>query len=62
MSQQDLPVVIIGAGPVGLAAAAHTLARGLTPVVLEAGSRVGDGGGHGPDGMTKNLRQPALSL
>ena len=43
MSQQDLPVVIIGAGPVGLAAAAHTVARGLTPVVLEAGSRVGDG-------------------
>ncbi len=43
MSQQDLPVVIIGAGPVGLAAAAHVVARGLTPVVLEAGSRVGDG-------------------
>ncbi|XUM22065.1 NAD(P)-binding domain-containing protein [Bradyrhizobium oligotrophicum S58] len=30
-------VAIIGAGPVGLAAAAHALARGLTPVVLEAG-------------------------
>lgn len=43
MSQQDLPVVIIGAGPVGLAAAAHAVARGLTPVVLEAGPRVGDG-------------------
>ena len=34
MSQPDLPVVVIGAGPVGLAAAAHTLARGLTPLVL----------------------------
>lgn len=37
---QDLPVVIIGAGPVGLAAAAHILERGLTPMVLEAGPSV----------------------
>src|ERR671910_1768739 len=43
MSQQALPVVIIGAGPVGLAAAAHTVARGLVPLVLEAGPKVGDG-------------------
>jgi thioredoxin reductase len=43
MSTSTLPVVIIGAGPVGLAAAAHTVARGLTPLVLEAGPRVGDG-------------------
>ena len=43
MSQSELPVVIIGAGPVGLAAAAHCLSRGLKPLVLEAGSRVGDG-------------------
>ena len=34
------PVVVIGAGPVGLAAAAHLLARGLTPLVLEAGAGV----------------------
>jgi thioredoxin reductase len=30
-------VAIIGAGPVGLAAAAHVLERGLRPIVLEAG-------------------------
>jgi Pyridine nucleotide-disulphide oxidoreductase len=30
-------VAIIGAGPVGLAAAAHVLGRGMTPIVLEAG-------------------------
>jgi cation diffusion facilitator CzcD-associated flavoprotein CzcO len=36
-----LPVVVIGAGPVGLAAAAHLLHRGLEPLVLEAGSRAG---------------------
>ena len=34
-------VAIIGAGPVGLAAAAHVLERGLTPVVLEAGAEAG---------------------
>jgi hypothetical protein len=35
------PVAVIGAGPVGLAAAAHLLDHGLEPVVFEAGSRVG---------------------
>jgi NADPH-dependent 2,4-dienoyl-CoA reductase/sulfur reductase-like enzyme len=34
-------VAIIGAGPVGLAAAAHLLERGLHPVVLEAGEEIG---------------------
>ena len=34
-------VAIIGAGPVGLAAAAHVLERGLEPIVLEAGDSVG---------------------
>ena len=33
-------VAIIGAGPVGLAAAAHILERGLRPIVLEAGADV----------------------
>ncbi|MER7131368.1 FAD-dependent oxidoreductase [Streptosporangium saharense] len=37
----DLPVVVVGAGPVGLAAAAHLAERGLDFVVLEAGERVG---------------------
>ncbi|MEV1122188.1 FAD-dependent oxidoreductase, partial [Actinosynnema sp. NPDC049800] len=37
----ELPVVVVGAGPVGLAAAAHLLERGLRPVVLEAGPQAG---------------------
>ena len=36
-----LPVAVVGAGPVGLAAAAHLADRGLPFVVLEAGDRVG---------------------
>ncbi|MER7403085.1 FAD-dependent oxidoreductase [Streptomyces sp. NPDC000070] len=36
-----LPVVVIGAGPVGLAAAAHLVGRGLEPLVLEAGPSAG---------------------
>ena len=35
------PVVVIGAGPVGLAAAARLIERGIEPVVLEAGASVG---------------------
>ncbi|MCC2597802.1 FAD-dependent oxidoreductase [Allopusillimonas soli] len=35
------PIAIIGAGPVGLAAAAHLLSRGLTPLILEAGKQAG---------------------
>lgn len=38
----SLPVIVIGAGPVGLAAAAHLVERGLEPLVLEAGDRVGE--------------------
>jgi Pyridine nucleotide-disulphide oxidoreductase len=34
-------VAIIGAGPVGLAAAAHVMERGMVPVVLEAGPEAG---------------------
>lgn len=37
----QLPVVVIGAGPVGLAAAAHLTRRGETPLILEAGDSVG---------------------
>jgi thioredoxin reductase len=36
-----LPVVVIGAGPVGLAAAAQLVERGLDFLVLEAGEHVG---------------------
>jgi len=42
MSASASPVAVIGAGPVGLAAAAHLLAHGLEPLVLEAGSEIGD--------------------
>jgi thioredoxin reductase len=34
-------VAIVGAGPVGLAAAAHILEQGLRPIVLEAGADIG---------------------
>jgi hypothetical protein len=34
-------VAVIGAGPVGLAAAAHLIAKGETPLVLEAGASAG---------------------
>ena len=42
MSIKDskLPVAVIGAGPIGLAAAAHLVARGLEPLLLEAGGTV----------------------
>ena len=39
--EQSKTVAIIGGRPVGLAAAAHVLERGLTPVVLEAGPTIG---------------------
>ena len=39
--RRHLPVVVIGAGPVGLAAAAHLLERGIEPLVLEAGDAAG---------------------
>ena len=35
----QLPTLVIGAGPIGLAAAAHLLERGQDPVVLERGAR-----------------------
>ena len=35
-----LPVAVVGAGPIGLAAAAHLLERGFMPLVFEAGASV----------------------
>ena len=40
-SDVEQPVVVIGAGPVGLAAAANLRAYDLPVLVLEAGERVG---------------------
>ncbi|MFF7643024.1 NAD(P)-binding domain-containing protein [Streptomyces canus] len=37
----ELPVVVIGAGPAGLAAAAHLVDQGIGPLVLEAGRSAG---------------------
>jgi len=37
----QLPVVVIGAGPIGLAAAAHLVERDIEPMVLEAGPSAG---------------------
>jgi hypothetical protein len=39
--REDLPIAVIGAGPVGLAAAAHLLAQGLPVKLYEAGPAVG---------------------
>ncbi|KAF2778382.1 NAD(P)-binding domain-containing protein [Streptomyces sp. OM5714] len=41
MSTQQLPVIVVGAGPVGLAAATHLIERGIEPLVLEAGDEAG---------------------
>src|SRR5699024_3229414 len=60
----QLPVIIIGAGPVGLAAAAHVLERGLTPVVLEAGASVGAASarcGHNPLFSSRDYNRDAAA-
>ncbi|WP_200822835.1 NAD(P)-binding domain-containing protein [Aquimarina sp. AU58] len=41
MQNNNLPITIIGAGPVGLAAAAHLLTQNLPFIVFESGSSVG---------------------
>jgi len=40
-ASSHLPVAVIGAGPVGLAAAAHLVERGIPFIVLEQGAEVG---------------------
>ena len=37
---KNLPVAVIGAGPVGLSAAVNLIDRGLTPIIFEAGDSV----------------------
>ena len=41
MTERNLPIAVIGAGPVGLAAAAQIVSRGLVPVIFERGASVG---------------------
>lgn len=41
MTYKTLPIAVIGAGPVGLAAAAQIVSRGLEPVIFERGASVG---------------------
>jgi hypothetical protein len=41
ISNETLPVAVIGAGPVGLAAAARLVERGIQPLVFEKGASVG---------------------
>ena len=40
MDTTTLPVAVIGAGPIGLAAAAHLIQRGEVPIVFEAGDKI----------------------
>jgi thioredoxin reductase len=41
MHAKNLPVAVIGAGPIGLAAAARLVRKGEAPLVLEAGDAIG---------------------
>ena len=41
MNHSPLPIAVIGAGPVGLAAAAQIVTQGKTPIIFEAGATVG---------------------
>lgn len=40
-NSRNLPIAIIGAGPVGLAAASHVIDRGMTPIIFEEGEEAG---------------------
>jgi thioredoxin reductase len=40
-SEMTKTIAIIGAGPVGLAAGAHAIERGMTPIILEQGPDIG---------------------
>ena len=41
-AHETLPIAVIGGGPVGLAAAAHLRARGLSVKLYESGAAVGE--------------------
>ena len=48
-------VAVVGAGPVGLAAAVRILERGMRPIVLEAGPDVGQG--HADHGHVEGVEE-----
>ena len=41
MTNTNLPIAVIGGGPVGLAAVAHLIEQGETPLLFEANDRIG---------------------
>ncbi|OGS71989.1 MAG: flavoprotein [Gallionellales bacterium GWA2_60_142] len=40
LSNTEYPIAVLGAGPIGLAAAAHLLEQGFNPVIFESGNAV----------------------
>ena len=40
LNPSRLPIAVIGAGPVGLAAAAHLHANGFMPLIFEAAEKI----------------------
>src|ERR671918_388773 len=59
---QNHPVVVIGAGPIGLAAAAELACRGLDPVGLEARPHAGAAVSQGGAGWASEYLDPVAAV